>query len=92
MVPRIPAGNATNYLNTAPFVAFVYAYRLNRLFQADATIHRRFHERGSGSKLPGYQDYGPLDQYCVRIRTQLLNRATVRSGAVGSGPACLKSL
>jgi len=40
--PAIPLGNATNYLNTAPFVGFGYGYRLNRLFQADAGFQIAF--------------------------------------------------
>ena len=40
--PAIPLGNATNYLNTAPFVGFGYGYRLNRLFQADAGFQVAF--------------------------------------------------
>ena len=34
----IPVGNATNYLNTAPFVGVGYGYRINRLLQADAGL------------------------------------------------------
>lgn len=40
--PAIPVGNTTNYLSTAPLIAFGYGYRFNRFFQADAGFQLAF--------------------------------------------------
>ena len=40
--PAIPLGNATNYLNAAPFIRIGYGYRFNRLFQADIGLQMAF--------------------------------------------------
>jgi hypothetical protein len=40
--PAMAVGNATNYLNTAPFIRLSYGYRFNRLFQADAGFEMAF--------------------------------------------------
>ena len=42
LAPAMPLGNATSYLNAAPFVRFGYGYRFNRLFRADAGVQMAF--------------------------------------------------
>ncbi len=54
----IPAGNATNYLNTAPAFLVSYGYRFNRWFQADAGLQMAF---GAASNQNAEQtDYGTV--------------------------------
>jgi len=56
--PAIPAGNATNYLSTAPFFGVGYGYRFNRWFQADAGFQAAF--GAASNQNPEQTDFGPV--------------------------------